>query len=353
MRPNFEEFTRRVGGWLKPSGHDSKVVVSTRIRLARNVRGYYFVSRLSTVQAEQLSRKLSDVVLGTDVAEWTQYVPVNGLDELERNVLMERHLISRELALAERPGGVVYGDDEQVGVMLNEEDHLRLQVLRSGFQVAECWKVIESMDRALEKRVSYEFNESLGYLTACPTNVGTGMRVSVMLHLPALGLVPAELKRVFTAAAKTNLAVRGLHGEGSSASGHYYQVSNQVTLGRSELQIMDDITTFVPEIVRFENLVREALVGKSRDRLRQRVDEACESLRTSSSVETEDAMGLLSLLRLGLDLDLLSGIDPAVTTQLLILIQAAHLQMANGRTVMESQELDRCRAELIRRTLAI
>ncbi len=351
MTDPFADFPRSVGGWLESAEGASPVVLSTRIRLARNVLGYNFVSRLSPVRAVELVGVLRERAAAAGIAPELRWFAMSELDELRRQALVERHLISKELARAALESGVLVGDRERISIMVNEEDHLRLQVLRGGFALDDAWAEIERIDRALERVVPYAYSAELGYLTACPTNVGTGLRLSVMLHLPALALVPDELKRVFHAAARTNLAVRGLHGEGTSAAGNMYQVSNQVTLGRSEMQILEDLSHVVPQIVRFEERVRQTLFAERRDALDRRVATAKERLLGSEEIATDQALGLLSDLRLGLDLGLVQGIPEREPSRLMVLLQPGHLQLREGLS-LEPRERDRARARMLRRELA-
>src|SRR5689334_164359 len=197
------------------------------------------------------------------------YVHLPGLSALDRQFLVERQLISRELAGAEGPRGVAVAPQENVSLMVNEEDHLRLQVMRSGFALDEAWQEIDRLDDLLEQKVNYAFSDEFGYLTACPTNVGTGMRASVMLHLPALVLTK-QIEKVFRALQKINLAVRGLYGEGSRASGDFYQISNQVTLGKSETTILNEIREVIPNIIVYEREARKTLTRESRPALHDR-----------------------------------------------------------------------------------
>ncbi|MBK9384229.1 MAG: ATP--guanido phosphotransferase [Planctomycetes bacterium] len=351
MTDPFVDFPRSVGGWLESAEGASPVVLSTRIRLARNVLGYNFVSRLSPVRAVELVGVLRERAAAAGIAPELRWFAMSELDELRRQALVERHLISKELARSELEAGVLVGDRERISIMINEEDHLRLQVLRGGFDLDDAWSEIERIDRALERVVPYAYSAELGYLTACPTNVGTGLRLSVMLHLPALALVPDELKRVFHAAARTNLAVRGLHGEGTSAAGNMYQVSNQVTLGRSELQILEDLSHVVPSIVRFEERVRQTLFSERRDALDRRVATAKERLLGSEEIATDQALGLLSDLRLGLDLGLVHGIPEREPSRLMVLLQPGHLQLREGLP-LGPRERDRARARMLRRELS-
>ncbi len=228
----LSDLTNHAGEWLRGSGPMSEIVISSRIRLARNVAGLPFLSRATRHQRQNLESKIRDTILHAQIAPQTLYVDLDNAPEIDRTLLVERHLISKPHAAAEGARGVAIGEDETVSIMVNEEDHLRIQVLRSGLQLEEAWEQINQIDDRLESKLDWAFHPRFGYLTACPTNVGTGIRVSVMLHLPALKLT-GEIEKVFRAAKDMRLAVRGLYGEGTEATGDFYQISNQTTLGKS------------------------------------------------------------------------------------------------------------------------
>ena len=270
---DLDSLTTTSGEWLRGSGPDSDIVISSRIRLARNLAQFPFPNRADeSVRSEiesLLREKIEDLPVGTKI----QYVNVRDLKDLDRQFLVERQLISREHAESRGSRSVVIGSEENVSLMINEEDHLRIQVLRSGFALEDCWKEIDRIDDLLEEQVTYAFNEQFGYLTACPTNVGTGIRVSVMLHLPALVLTK-EIQKVFQALHKISLAVRGLYGEGSQAMGDFYQISNQVTLGKSEESIIEELKDVVPNIIAYERRVRNALVQENRQSLHDQIARA-------------------------------------------------------------------------------
>src|SRR6266436_1219809 len=237
---DLENLTKTSGEWLRGTGPESDIVISSRIRLARNLAAFPFTNRATAHQKGEIEALLRERIAKLELDPTLSYLNVPALSPLDRQLLVERQLISRELASADGPRGVALMDKETVSLMVNEEDHLRLQVMRSGFALDEAWQDIDKVDDMLEQRVNYAFSEEFGYLTSCPTNVGTGMRSSVMLHLPALVLAK-QIEKVFRALQKINLAVRGLYGEGSRASGDFYQISNHVTLGKSETAIIDDI----------------------------------------------------------------------------------------------------------------
>src|SRR5436190_2011289 len=297
---NLDNLSHTSGEWLRGTGPESDIVISSRIRLARNLAAFPFTNRASGHQKGEIEALLRDRIGKLDVDPKLSYLNVPGLSPLDRQFLVERQLISRELASSEGPRGVALAPHETVSLMVNEEDHLRLQVMRSGFALDEAWQDIDRVDDLLEQRVSYAFSEDFGYLTACPTNVGTGMRSSVMLHLPALVLTK-QIEKVFRALQKINLAVRGLYGEGSRASGDFYQISNQVTLGKSETTILGEIREVIPQIINYERQARNTLVKETRRELQDRVSRHYGTLCSATMMTAEEAMDLLSSVRLGIN----------------------------------------------------
>ena len=263
---NLDDLTHISGEWLRGTGPESDIVISTRVRLARNLASFPFCNRASSYQKGEIEKLLRHYIHELELQPQLDYLTLPGLSSLDRQFLVERQLISRELAGGEGPRGVALGPKETMSVMVNEEDHIRLQVMRSGFALDEAWQEVDRMDNLLEENVEYAFSEQLGYLTACPTNVGTGMRASVMLHLPALEH-SNHIEKVFRALQQINLAVRGLYGEGSRASGHFYQISNQVTLGKSEAVILEEIYSVIPQIITYERQARTTWMREDRQKL--------------------------------------------------------------------------------------
>jgi protein arginine kinase len=280
------------------------------------------------------------------------YFKMSDLTEIERGVLMERNLISRELCDATVPSGVVFSLDESESVMINEEDHLRLQVIEPGLRLREAYNRINELDEKIGEVVEYAYSDRFGFLTACPTNAGTGLRASVMLHLPAL-IMTRQMPKVFETVYRLGLAVRGFHGEGTSASGDFYQVSNQKAMGRSEEALIDDILSVVPQIARYERSIREALVEQTRKRLEDRVWRAYGLLSSCRLVSTEEALDMLSLIRLGLSLRILNKIDANIVSQLFVLVQPAHLTKRSGKEELSEELRDAERADFIRQYFAV
>ncbi len=327
---NLDDLTHTSGEWLRGTGPESDIVISSRIRLARNLAAFPFSNRSSNHQKSEIESALRERILKLALDPNLEYVSVPTLTQLDRQFLVERQLISRELAAVDGPRGVAVAPKETVSLMVNEEDHLRLQVMRSGFALEEAWQDIDRLDDMLEERVTYAFSDEFGYLTACPTNVGTGMRASVMLHLPALVLTK-QIEKVFRALQKINLAVRGLYGEGSRASGDFYQISNQVTLGKSEATILNEIREVIPEMIRYERQARTTLLRETRPSLHDRVSRAFGTLQSATMMTSEETMDLLSSVRLGINLNLLNEVLSIPTVnELFIHTQPAHLQKLMG-----------------------
>lgn len=346
---NLDELTQHSGEWLRGTGPESDIVISSRIRLARNLAAFPFTNRASGYQKAEIEAMLRDRIAKLDHEPKLGYLNVPGLSNLDRQFLVERQLISRELAAADGPRGVALLPQETVSVMVNEEDHLRLQVMRSGFALDEAWQEIDRMDDLIETRVNYAFSEEFGYLTACPTNVGTGMRSSVMLHLPALEHTK-QIEKVFRALQKINLAVRGLYGEGSRASGHFYQISNQVTLGKSETAILNEIHGVIPQIVAYERQARQSWLRDNRQGLSDKVARAYGTLCSATMMTSEETMELLSFVRLGINLGLVEDLTIPTINELFIHTQPAHLQKLMGAS-LDGEERNAARARYLRRRL--
>jgi len=356
-----KRFAQHVGSWLEGGGPDSDVVVSCRVRLARNLAGYPFVLRLPDEKAREVATRARDVLDSQRIDGETIWVGMDGASPLLRLLLRERYLVSRDLAptdarLAARPGrGVAFGEKETLAVMVNEEDHLRLQSLASGYALDEAFERVRSLDQTLEGELEFAVDKRFGYLTGCPTNVGTGLRASVMLHLPALGMVRGELEKVIQACQRTGLAVRGMYGEGSRAVGDFYQVSNQVTLGSSEEKLIEELNQLVPCIVDFERRVRAELQKEQLSVLESRVTRSLGMLSTARSLPTEVALLHLSNVRLGILLGMRVGISLGELARIVIQIQKGHVHvlMGDGRPELpEATERDRQRAQFLRRRFA-
>lgn len=346
----LSDLTNHAGEWLRGSGPQSEIVISSRIRLARNVSGVPFLTRATRPQRQALEARVRDILLGAQVSPQTLYVDLEHAPEIDRQLLVERHLISKQHAAAEGARGVAIGENETLSIMINEEDHLRIQVLRSGLQLEQAWDQINAIDDALEAKLDFAFHSRFGYLTACPTNVGTGIRVSVMLHLPALKLT-GEIEKVFRAAKDLKLAVRGLYGEGTEATGDFYQISNQTTLGKSEEEIISEFRLVViPKIIEYEYHARKALINDHTIALDDKVGRALGLLRSARLMASEETLFLLSHLRMGVNMGRVKDIDIRTINELFLLTQPAHLQKISGKK-LEGDVRRAARADYIRQRL--
>jgi protein arginine kinase len=347
----IDDLTKTTGEWLRGVGPDSDVVISSRVRLARNLADYPFLSTASADERTEVYRSLSDEI--TSKTEWADaiFVDLEETDELDSQILVERHLISRQHAAGEGSRGVSIAPSETQALMINEEDHLRIQCLRSGFQLEALWEEISAIDDMLSANLPFAFDKQFGYLTACPTNVGTGIRVSVMLHLPALKLTK-EIERVARAARDMRLAVRGLHGEGTDAVGDLFQVSNQTTLGKSEEEIISSFGGgVIPKIVDYERAARDSLVRQRVHQLDDKIWRAFGILCNARSITNEETHVLLSPIRMGIHLDRFHELDIATLNELFLQVQPAHLQKLHGKE-LDMEERDVVRAEYLRTRLS-
>ena len=338
------------GEWLRGEGPEVDIVISSRVRLARNLAGHRFLNRCTNEERREIHDlirgKIEKAKLGDDLI----YYDLESANAIDREYLVERHLISKEHAEAEGPRGVAVCRQEVLSIMVNEEDHMRMQILQSGLKLNDAWESLNAVDDVLASQLDFAFSPTYGYLTACPTNVGTAVRVSVMMHLPALEWTK-QLRKVFKAVSKMNLAVRGLYGEGTKASGDFYQISNQVTLGKTEEEIIAIVESVVRQIIRYERKVRSALINQSRANLEDRVWRAYSMLKSARIISSEETMNLLSSLRMGVNLGLIEDINIDTINELFIQTQPAHLQKQEGREI-KTQERDVARATLIRSRLS-
>tara|TARA_B100001059_G_scaffold10456_2_gene8520 strand:+ start:10785 stop:11858 length:1074 start_codon:yes stop_codon:yes gene_type:complete len=336
------------------SAPDLDVVLSSRVRIARNLHGLPFVNKASEDQCEHVVKTTRHLLMHIPSNDRMIWVDLEQSSSHERQLLVERHLISRQHADNNIRRGVAVAENEQSSVMINEEDHVRMQVLRSGLQLSDANEACRSMDESLGNHLEYAYRERWGHLSACPTNVGTGIRLSAMLHLPALRLTN-DIDRVRQAAKDLHLAVRGFYGEGSESTGNFYQVSNQVTLGRSEEAILDEFEgTIIPTLVRYERAARQVLFDKHRRELEDRVFRAFGMLGTARMLKLEEAKKLLSSLRLGVCLDMLRETDANITMNtidnLMLLVQPGHLRQHVNCTISPEQARG-VRADLVRQIL--
>ncbi len=322
------------------------IVLTTRVRLARNLAGQPFPGWARPGQREKVLELCREAAVSTSALKRGWSLAIGDLGELEKQILVERHLISRELGGTPQGSGVVISKDQTFSVMVNEEDHLRIQILRSGFQLKKAWAAIDELDSALEERLDFAFNPTLGYLTACPTNLGTGLRGSAMMHLPAL-VIAGQMEKVVRAVNQLGMVVRGLFGEGSDASGSIFQISNQTTLGESEQDIIKRLASVLQSIIEHELNAREKLLEADSGKLFDKIGRAYGILQNSHLLSSGEAMNLLSLIRLGVDLGVFAEGYRSVIDRLLIEAQPGHLQYAR-KGEFEPGQRDLFRAELLR-----
>jgi protein arginine kinase len=324
-------------------------VISSRIRLARNLAEHPFLSSAGESDRTEIYRTIADQLSGETDSD-AVLVNLHDVDRDDQNVLVERHLISRQHAAGEGSRGVTISRDERRAVMINEEDHLRIQGLRSGLDLDGLWADVNQMDNALSKDLAFAFDQQLGYLTACPTNVGTGIRVSVMLHLPALRLTK-EIERVARAARDLRLAVRGLYGEGTEAVGDLYQISNQTTLGKTEEAIIRTFSDkIIPRIVEYERTARDTLSKQHAARLDDKIWRAFGVLTNARRISSNETHSLLSPIRMGIHMGRFDRFDLKTLNELFLYTQPAHLQKVVGRMLGE-EERGQARADYIRKRL--
>ncbi len=326
------------------------VVLMTRIRLARNLAGASFPGWCREAQREEVLARCREALGATAAMRRSVNVPVAELTDLQKQILVERHLISRELSGSKHGGGLVINRDQTVSVMINEEDHLRVQVLRAGFQLKKAWNQIDGLDSELEERLDYAFDPELGYLTACPTNLGTGMRASAMMHLPAL-VISSQMEKVVRAVNQLGMVVRGLFGEGSDASGSIFQISNQTTLGEAEEEIIKRLSSVLNTIIEHELNARAKLLESDASKLFDKIGRAFGILQNSHLLSSTEAMNLLSLIRLGVDLGVFPDAQRSVIDRLFIESQPGHLQHAQ-KGEFEPGQRDLLRAVRLRAEFA-
>ncbi|HEX3730063.1 MAG TPA: protein arginine kinase [Opitutaceae bacterium] len=333
-----------------PAGGKTAIVLMTRIRLARNLAGRPFPGWAQPAQRQEVLELCREAITAATAMKRSVSVGVNELNDLEKQILVERHLISRELSGSQQGGGVVINQGQTFSVMINEEDHLRIQVLRAGLQLKKAWNAIDDLDTALEERLEYAFSPTLGYLTACPTNLGTGMRASAMMHLPAL-VIGGQMEKVVRAVNQLGMVVRGLFGEGSDASGSIFQISNQTTLGESEEDIIKRLNSVLQSIIEHELNARGKLLEADAGKVFDKIGRAYGILQNSHLLSSSEAMNLLSLIRLGVDLGAFPEGHRAVIDRLFIEAQPGHLQLAQ-QGQFEANQRDLLRAVRLRSEFA-
>lgn len=351
---SLERFiSEAISPWMKESGPNDDIVLSSRIRLARNLEEFVFPILTSQHDGEAvLNTVQSHVAKHTDdeLAN-LELLLMRDLEPIQKQVLVEKHLISPHLANDSEYGAVLLSQDESISIMINEEDHLRIQHLASGLKLKEVLDRTNRIDDLLEETLDYAFDEKRGYLTSCPTNVGTGMRASVMMHLPAL-VISQQLNRIVPAINQLGLVVRGIYGEGSEALGNLFQISNQITLGKSESDIVEDLQGVVLQLIEQERYARDMLLQNSKIQLEDRVYRSLGVLQNSRIIDSKEAANCLSDVRLGIDLSLIDNISRTIINELMILTQPGFLQQFAGER-LNPNERDIRRATITREVLSL
>lgn len=346
---NLHEFLLSPEASAKREGPHNKIVMSSRVRLARNIKGAAFpgwAKKADRIKTLDIVRPAIESLpqMGDHFSE-----TMDNLTLLDKNILVERHLISREHAAKNAGSGLVFNREETLCVMINEEDHMRMQALRPGLQLKQAWQAIDQVDSRLEKKLEYAFSPQIGYLTACPTNLGTGIRVSAMLHLPGL-VLDDQINQIIQAVNKLGLAVRGLYGEGTEALGNVFQVSNQMTLGEAEADIVERLSKVLGQIIEHEENARGTLLEKKSKTVYNQIGRAYGILANAHSISSKETMNLLSLMRLGVDLSLFPDLDRALVDELFVTTQPNHLQKRYSDK-LTAEERDLLRADMLRERL--
>ena len=341
--------------WMQGNGPDCDVVISTRVRLARNLAGHLFCNLAEPSELHQIAAMVEDAASDLGKSEVLPLrnistIKLDSLDDLERELLIERHLISRELAEKNGTGKAIVGEKEVVSIMLNEEDHIRLQVINSGLQIRQSWETISAIDNGLGQKLDYAYSSRWGYLTACPTNIGTGLRVSVMFHIPALAATKAG-GEVLSSISDMGYTIRGMYGEGSRAIGAFYQISNEATLGQTEEEITDHIQSISRQVIERERMERRLLIKRNKIKVEDKIFRSYGTLINSRTISSREAQSLLSWVSLGIKMGILSEANRGDIAWLLVLTRPAHLQKYAGKK-LDAAARDISRATVIRDILS-
>ena len=348
--PSLDGMLAQPGPWLDGSGSKSEIVLSTRVRLARNLRREPFTHRAREDQLRGVLQRVERAAAAAPSLAGGAFLPMHELAPLERRFLVERHLVSQELSEVARPRGLFVAPGERLSLMINEEDHLRLQSLVSGLMLGDAWSLADQADDELDGALEYAYHEEWGYLTACPTNAGTGLRASALIHLPALVLTK-QIEKVLKGIMQMGLAVRGLYGEGSDVVGNLFQISNQTTLGPSEKETLESLERVTRQILAAEERARETLLRDARIQIEDKVYRAFGSLRYGRTMTTAEVVNLCSAVRLGVAIGLPELPPLRALNELLVLTRPAHLQRRLGRE-LEPPERNVHRADFVREYLA-
>ncbi|KPU42664.1 putative ATP:guanido phosphotransferase [Oxobacter pfennigii] len=340
-----------MGNWIESKGPDSNIVLSSRIRLARNISGYHFPHVMNDEESKKIIKKLSTFMLKENrmPAGNFQLIEMADISHIERMSLVEKHVISPRLAENYKNSAVIVNDDSTVSIMINEEDHIRLQTINPGLQLWEAYKLADNIDDTIEERLDYAFDQRAGYLTVCPTNIGTGIRASVMIHLPALSMTK-NLNEILNAITQVGLTIRGIYGEGSNTQGNLYQISNQITLGLSEEEIISNLAAVTGQIINMERIERAKLLQSGRARMEDSIWRALGILQNARVLSNNESLGLMSNVRLGIELGIIKDIDITTLNKLMINTQPATLIKLEGKD-LDTESRDVKRAKYVRENL--
>lgn len=347
----FEELLNNKDTWLSGKGPFSEIIFSSRVRLARNFSDYPFPLRAAAGQREKILKTMEEIYPKTSTLKNAAFLRMEEVSDIDRQFLLERHLISQEHMHATNGKGLILSLDEKIALMINEEDHLRMQAMASGFDLKKAYETINTIDDSIAEFINFSFMPNLGYLTSCPTNVGTALRASCMLHLPALTFTK-RINKVLELLAKISFATRGFFGEGTQALGDFFQISNQISLGLSEAEVIDNLAGVVNQVKEQEIDARGTLLKKHKLSLEDNVWRSYGVLRNCRLISSKEALSHLSILSLGLDLGIINKISRELLNNLFLMIQPAHLQKIEARALKE-EERDFIRAQILREKLSI
>lgn len=338
--------------WMNGSGLESDIVLSSRVRLARNLSEIPFPNRADLNQLAKVKNKVQSLLPELEEATGKRFsqVDIDALNSLERNVLIEKHLISHNHIAKPENRSLVISEDTKISIMVNEEDHLRIQCMVAGLELDKTLYMANRIDDVFEATLDIAFDEEMGYLTSCPTNLGTGLRASVMMHLPGL-VFTRQINKIINVSTQLGLAVRGLYGEGSEVSGNIFQISNQLTLGFSEQEIIDNLTSAVLEIITHERAARQALYAQSADILENKVWRSYGILKYARAISSTESLELLSAVRMGIDLKVIDEVPAVCFNELLVASRPNYLQNLKDNNNLSQIEIDKERATLIRESL--
>ena len=335
--------------WISGDGPNADIILSTRIRLARNLERFAFRETITGQQQDLVTEELVEAFQAEDPDRVTQFLRLAGLSETDLTMLLERHLVSREMIKFKEASALLIGDGGRLALLINEEDHLRIQSLTPGLQLEESWQVASRTEQALRQRCQFAYHHRFGFLTSCPTNTGTGLRASILIHLPGLVLT-REIHKVLQGLAQIGLTFRGLYGEGSDVIGNYFQLSNQTTLGKTEDELVSHLAQITRQVIEYEENARQVLVRDALDEIEDKVWRAYGLLRCARSMSFDEMMNLLSAVRLGVSMKLLPDIGVSKLNRLLLWTQVAHLEKRAGRA-LDGREREIERASLVREIL--